>query len=85
MGYQKTKMPKLTAQNGEEGDKKWKSRPLYQTQPEVYGKVKWKATSERVNLFIYYYYYGVCSYEIKSIISSTKASVARNRWFSNIQ
>ena len=31
--------------------KKWKSRPLYQTQPDVYGKVKWIATSERVNLF----------------------------------
>ena len=27
------------------------SRPLYQTQPEVYGKVKWMATSARVNLF----------------------------------
>ena len=29
--------------------KKWKSRPLYQTQPD--GNVKWMATSERVNLF----------------------------------
>ena len=33
------------------GGKKRKSRPLYQNQPEVYGKVKWMATSERVNLF----------------------------------
>ena len=32
------------------GWEKKKSRPLYQTQPEVYGKVKWMATSERVNL-----------------------------------
>ena len=38
------------------GAKKWKSRPLYQTQPEVYGKVKWMATSERVNLFTMYPY-----------------------------
>ena len=37
-------------QNGG-GGKKWKSRPLYQTQPEVYGKVKRMATSERINLF----------------------------------
>ena len=26
---------------------------LNQTQPEMYGKIKWMATSERVNLFIY--------------------------------
>ena len=43
-------MQKLTAQNGG-GGKKWKSKSLYQTQPEVSGKVKWMATSERVNLF----------------------------------
>ena len=43
-------MQKQTAQNG--GRQKLKSRPLYQTQPEVYGKVNWMATSERVNLFI---------------------------------
>ena len=36
---------------GGAGSKKWKPRPLYQTQPEVYGKVKWIATSECVNLF----------------------------------
>ena len=42
-------MKKQTAQNGG-GVKKLKSRPLYQTQPEVYGKVMWMATSERVNL-----------------------------------
>ena len=45
------KMQKLTAQSGGGGGKKWKSRPLYLTQPQVYGKVKWMATSERVNLF----------------------------------
>ena len=33
------------------GGGKRKSRPLYQSQPEMYGKVKWMATSERVNLF----------------------------------
>ena len=27
-------------------------RPVYQTQPEVYGKVKWMVTSKRLNLFI---------------------------------
>ena len=32
------------------GAKNENLRPLYQTQPEVYGKVKWMATSERVNL-----------------------------------
>ena len=49
------------------GVKKRKSRPLYQTQPEVYGKINWMATSERINLltmvlhkqiinvFIYYF------------------------------
>ena len=47
-------MQKLTAQNGEGEDKKWKTRPLYQTQPEVYDKGKWMSTSERVNLFIYF-------------------------------
>ena len=26
--------------------------PLYQTQPEVCGKVKWMATSERVHLYL---------------------------------
>ena len=34
------------------GEGGWKSKPLYQTQPEVYGKVKWMATSDRVNLFL---------------------------------
>ena len=42
-------MQKLTAQNGEG---RCKSRPLYQIQPEVYDKVKWMATSERVNLLL---------------------------------
>ena len=46
------KMQKLTAQSGG-GVKKWKSRPLYQTQLEMYGKAKWMATSERVNLFLF--------------------------------
>ena len=34
-----------------------KSRPLYQTQPEVYGKVKWLATSERFNFFFFQRYF----------------------------
>ena len=39
---------------------KLKSRPLYQTQPYVFGKVKWMAKSERVNLFIYNFVYFTC-------------------------
>ena len=39
------------------GVKKWKSRLLNQTQPEVYGKVKLMATSERVKLFYFEYGY----------------------------
>ena len=42
-------MPKL----GRGGIKK-KSRPFEQTQPEVYGKVKWMATSERVNFLFFF-------------------------------
>ena len=48
---EKTNIPKLERERG--GVKKLKSRPLNQTQPEVYGKVKWMATSERVNLLLY--------------------------------
>ena len=50
MGPQNTKNPKKNAKTGGGGVKKWKSRPLYQTQSEVYDKVKWVATSEGVKL-----------------------------------
>ena len=41
---------KTLKMRGGGGSKKRKSRLLYLTQPEVYGKVKWMAISELVNL-----------------------------------
>ena len=54
MAQQKTKKQKLTVHNGRGG---WKYMPLYQTQPEVDGKVKWMATPEHVHLFYKYFIY----------------------------
>ena len=44
-------MQKQTAQNRGEGATNENLDPCTKTQPEVYGKVKWMATSERVNFF----------------------------------
>ena len=52
MDYQKTKNEKTNGPKWGGGGKKLKSKPLYQTEPEVYGKVKWMATSKCVNLFL---------------------------------
>ena len=41
MGPQNTKCNNKLPKMGWGGGQKWKSRPLYQTQPEVYDKVKW--------------------------------------------
>ena len=58
MGYQKTKNTKtnrpkcVCVWGGGVGSKNENLSPCTKLKPEVYGKVKWMATSERVNLFI---------------------------------